>query len=211
VSRKLARASLRLDTLCVSFMADAGYFFAARDDAWTWESLTSLTLTSRIFTNDAKASDIDQLLRDAAVAALQMPKLERMELWNGRKGVAMLFRYQRTRDKQKPASITVRGTSELVVGDAALKVWDVVARSHGNEGVVVETSLIDEELRCHANAIFHLGLSTQVARPVSLQQMITEHEAHTWTHDQDEQDRLEEKRRDLMQQCFDLARARGEW
>lgn len=51
VSQKLARASLHLTMLSASFMADASHFFAARQDSWTWDRLTSLTLTSRVLTN----------------------------------------------------------------------------------------------------------------------------------------------------------------
>ncbi|OIW26987.1 hypothetical protein CONLIGDRAFT_580337 [Coniochaeta ligniaria NRRL 30616] len=175
VSRKLARASLYLTTLSASFMADAGYFFAARQESWTWDKLTSLALTSRLLTDDADTSDINNMLRDAAVAALEMPRLNRMELWNGRRGVAMLFRYQRARDGQS-AVITVRGTWELALGIAATRAWDVVARRHCHGRVVVQTSLIDPDVvRCHGDAIRRLGLSAEVVRPVSLRQILSEH------------------------------------
>lgn len=175
VSRKLARASLHLTTLSASFMADAGYFFAAREDSWTWDNLTSLALTSRVLTNDADTSDIDYMLREAAATALKMPRLDTMELWNGRRGVAMLFRYRRARDGQS-AVITVRGTSELALRIAATQAWDAVAHRHRHGRVVVETSLIDPDvIRCHGDAIRQLGLSTEVARPVSLRQIVSEH------------------------------------
>jgi hypothetical protein len=175
VSRKLARASLHLTTLSASFMADAGHFFAARQDSWTWDKLTSLVLTSRLLTDDADTSDINNMLRDAAVAAVKMPRLETMELWNGRRGVAMLFRYQRARDGQL-AIITVRGTWELALGIAAMEAWDVVAHRHCHGRVVVQTSLIDPDgVRCHGDAIRQLGLSTEVVRPVSLRQILSEH------------------------------------
>ncbi|KAH7165780.1 hypothetical protein EDB81DRAFT_780390 [Dactylonectria macrodidyma] len=175
VSWKLARASLHLTTLSASFMADAGYFFAARQDLWMWDKLTSLALTSRVLTNDADTLDINNMLRDAAAAALKMPRLDTMELWNGRRGVAMLFRYQRARDGQS-AIITVRGTSELALGIATTQAWDVVAHRHCHGRVVVQTSSIDPDvIRCHGDAIRQLGLSTEVARPVSLRQILSEH------------------------------------
>ncbi|KAH8736444.1 hypothetical protein BGZ61DRAFT_490103 [Ilyonectria robusta] len=161
VSRKLARASLHLTTLSASFMADAGYFFAARQDLWTWDKLTSLALTSRVLTDDVDTLDINNMLRDAAAAALKMPRLDTMELWNGRRG---------------PAIITVRGTSELALGVAARQAWDAVAYRHCHGKVVVQTSSIDPDvIRCHGDAISQLGLSTEVARPVSLQQVLGEH------------------------------------
>ncbi|KAJ9155932.1 PRANC domain protein [Coniochaeta hoffmannii] len=175
VSRKLARASLHLSTLSASFMTEAGHFFAALQDLWTWDKLTSLALTSRVLTDDADTSDINNMLQDAAVAALKMPRLDTMELWNGRRGVAILFRSQRARDRQL-AVITVRGTWELALGLVTTQAWDVLAHLHCHGRVVVQTSLIDPDVvRCHGDAIRLLGLSTEVARPVSLRQILTEH------------------------------------
>lgn len=175
MSRKLARASLQLTTLSASFMVNAEHFFAAHQQSWTWDKLTCLALTSRVLTGDADTSDINNLLRDAAVTALKMPRLETMELWNGRRGVAMLFRYQRARDKQL-ATITVRGTSELALGTAVTQAWDMVAHQHHHSKVVIQTSLIDPDvIQCHGDAIRQLGLSTEVVRPVSLRQILHEH------------------------------------
>ncbi|KAF5674528.1 PRANC domain-containing protein [Fusarium heterosporum] len=176
VSQKLARASLHLTMLSASFMADAGYFFTARRDSWTWDKLTSLALTSRVLTDDADPLDIDNMLRDAAVAALKMPRLDTMELWNGRRGVAMLFRYQRAQDG-KSAIITVRGTSEIALGITVKQAWDAVAHQHRHGRVVIQTSLVDPDvIRCHGDAIVQLGLSTEVVRPVSLRQILSEHQ-----------------------------------
>ncbi|KID94816.1 hypothetical protein MAJ_09229, partial [Metarhizium majus ARSEF 297] len=175
VSQKLANASLHLTTLSASFMADDGFFFAARQDTWKWEKLTSLVLTSRVLTHNADPLDINNMLRDAAAAALKMPRLETMELWNGRRGVAMLFRYQRARNGQS-VIIPVRGTSDFSLGVAATEAWDMVARRHRHGRVVVQTSSIDSRaIRCHGDAIRHLGLSTNVVRPVSLRQILSEH------------------------------------
>lgn len=180
VSRALAHASLHLTTLSASFMVDAGYFFAARQDSWTWEKLTSLALTSRVLTNDADTSGINNMLRDAAAAALKMPRLDTMEIWNGRRGLAMLFRYQRARDGQS-AIITVRGTLELALGVATTQAWETVAHRHRHGRLVVKTSSIDPDvIQCHGDAIRQLGLATQVLRPVSLLQILSEHGVRAW-------------------------------
>ena len=174
VSRKLAQASLHLTTLSASFMADAEYFFAALQQKWTWEKLHTLALTSGIFTDDVDTLAVNKLLRAAAAAALKMPRLDRMELWNGRRGVAMLFRYQRARDGQS-VTITIRGTSELALGTATTQAWDMVAHRHGHGSVVTNISSIDpDSIRCHGDAIRQLELSTQVVRPVSLRQILSE-------------------------------------
>ena len=156
-------------------MADAGYFFAACRDSWTWDKLTSLALTSRVLDKDADTMDINSMLRDAATAALNMPRLNTMGLWNGRRGLAMLFRYQRSQDGQL-AIITGRGTSELAIGIEATTAWGIVAHRHRHGKVIVQTSSIDPDaIRCHADAIRQLGLSTKVARPISLWQMHNEY------------------------------------
>ncbi|KFA48917.1 hypothetical protein S40293_02593 [Stachybotrys chartarum IBT 40293] len=176
VSRTLARASLQLATLSASFMIDASYFFESRGGSREGENLTYLALTSRVLTDDANVAETRGMLRDAAAAALAMPKLETLELWNGSEGLAMLFRYQEGRDRQ-PAIITLRGTSELVLGSAVTQAWDAVALRHGHDRVVVRSFSVDlGTIRCHGDAICQLGLSTEVIKPVSLRQMLNEHE-----------------------------------
>ncbi|GKU21784.1 unnamed protein product [Fusarium langsethiae] len=165
VSQKLARASLHLKTLSASFMVDAGYFFAARQRSWTWDMLTSLALTSSTLTNDANPVDINNMLQSAAAAALKMPSLDTIEIWNGRRGLAMVFRYERARDRQ-PAIITIRGTWEFELAPVVRRAWDAVAH---------EESFIDlDKIRSHGDMIRELGLSAEVVRPVSLQQILIE-------------------------------------
>ncbi|SCV50757.1 uncharacterized protein FFB14_11612 [Fusarium fujikuroi] len=95
VSLKLARTSQHLEILSASFMADASHFFAVPQiqDSWTWGKLASLALTSNVLTGDADPLDVNRMLQNAAAAAFKMPKLNIMELWNGRKG---LSRYGRS-------------------------------------------------------------------------------------------------------------------
>ncbi|KAF5567362.1 PRANC domain-containing protein [Fusarium napiforme] len=177
VSLKLARTSQHLEMLSASFMVDAREFFLAPQihDSWTWDKLTSLTLTSNVLTGDADPLHVNKLLQNAAAAALRMPRLKIMELWNGRKGVAMLFRYQRAREDGQPAIITIRGTSELALGTAVVEAWDTVAHRHSHSKVAVQTSWIDpSRIRSHGDAIYQLGLLTEVTRPVSLRQIINE-------------------------------------
>ncbi|OHF03316.1 hypothetical protein CORC01_01369 [Colletotrichum orchidophilum] len=65
----------------VSLMKDASYFQQASKGSHSqWENLTRLALTSSVLTADAHAAAIDDMLRDAAAAALKTPKLETVEL-----------------------------------------------------------------------------------------------------------------------------------
>ncbi|OLN97665.1 hypothetical protein CCHL11_09624 [Colletotrichum chlorophyti] len=176
VSHKLARASLQLKTLSASFMIDASYFFEARKLSWKWENLTYLALTSRVLSDDEDVTDINDMLRDAADAALKMRKLEMMELWNGREGMAMLFRYRKAREEQS-AIITVRGTFELALGSNVRQAWEAVTLQHCHGRVVFQSSSIDPGIiQNHGDAMCQLGLSTEVIRPVSLRQILNEHE-----------------------------------
>lgn len=146
---------------------------------WKWQNLTTLALTSKRLDPDTSTADIDDMLLDAATTALNMPKLETMELWNAKEGLAILFRYQRARDGQS-AIITLRGTFGLTLRRFVARAWDAVALRHGHGKVVVMNSLIDTEIiKSHGDAICHLGLSTEVMRPVSLQQTLKEHRHRT--------------------------------
>ncbi|KAF5623722.1 PRANC domain protein [Fusarium sp. NRRL 25303] len=177
VSLKLARTSQHLEMLSASFMADASHFFLAPQiqNSWTWSKLTSLALTSNVLTGDADPLRVNNMLGNAAATALRMPRLQIMELWNGRKGVAMLFRYKRAREDGQPAIITIRGTSELALGTGVVEVWDMVAYQHSRSKVVMQTSSIDPNgIRSHGDAICQLGLLIEVTRPISLRQIINE-------------------------------------
>jgi hypothetical protein len=96
VGRRLALASLGLEHLAASFIADASHFFEI-DARWEWPNLSSLVLTSKRLTPDEDPTEIGTMLHAAAAAAMKMPQLETMEIWNGRKGLAVLFKYQTSR------------------------------------------------------------------------------------------------------------------
>jgi hypothetical protein len=159
----LAELSIQLRMLLVSFMANAGQFFDCCDSSWTWQHLTSLTLTSNLLVTSANTNAV---LQKGAEVALRMPNLEIMELWNGRMGLAALFQY-----RSNPGLITWKGTWKLMLQTHTIQAWEVVAKRHGTRlGVVYE--MIDESnIACLGDAIHHLGHSERVLRPVSLHQI----------------------------------------
>ncbi|KZL81154.1 hypothetical protein CI238_08225 [Colletotrichum incanum] len=83
VGQMVALTSLKLEHLAASFIADASHFFEIHP-AWEWPNLTSLILTSKLLTPDENSIEIGAMLRAAAAAAMKMPQLETMEIWNGR-------------------------------------------------------------------------------------------------------------------------------
>lgn len=164
--------SLELKCLSASFIVDASDFFCALGPSWKWPNLTSLALTSQLLTPDASPIEVDDMLRAAAAAAKKMPNLETMEIWNGREGLAMLFRYK------APVEITLRGTWDLALRPPVIEAWEAVARKHRGHGVVIVKKPlgVSGAVGSHGDAIYHLGLSASVVRPVSLGQIRTEHE-----------------------------------
>ncbi|KAL6898338.1 hypothetical protein GGI43DRAFT_428518 [Trichoderma evansii] len=165
VGQAVANTSLKLECLSASFIVDASYFFQTREHSWRWPNLTLLILTYNC------------LFLEAAAAAMKMPNLKTMEIWNGREGLAALFRYQLKRDEQS-AMITWRGTWDFTLQPAVIQAWEAVAHKyHGNGSIIIKELLDVNAIKCHGDAIYHLKLSELVIRPVSLRQIRIEHEA----------------------------------
>ncbi|KAF7923621.1 hypothetical protein EAE99_006880 [Botrytis elliptica] len=119
-----------------------------------WPNLTWLALTSRLLVPRERSAELDDMLQAAAAAAMNMPNLETMEKWNGEKGLAMLFRYQRNKRGQPAA-------------------WYSVSLKHCGQGNVIIKELLDisDSIKSHGDAIHHLELSKPVVRPASLRQI----------------------------------------
>ena len=177
VSRRLALASLQLENLAASFIVEARHFFAI-GPSWEWPNLTSLVLTSGLLTPDKKATEVDALLRAAAAAALKMPRLETMEIWNGRKGLAALFQYRACRSL-KQAGILWRGTWEWKMEPSVLQAWEAVVHQMYADGRLdfVQEWVDEAAIQSHGDALHRLKLSGQVIRPISLQQIQREQKA----------------------------------
>ncbi|ROV96293.1 hypothetical protein VMCG_07731 [Cytospora schulzeri] len=173
VGRIVALASFKLEHLAASFIVDASHFFEI-EASWEWPNLSSLVLTSRLLTPDENAVEIRGMLRGAAAAAIKMPQLETMEIWNGRKGLASLFKYQASREVQQ-AMITWRGTWQLNMESSVIQAWEAVIHRHDGWTLSFVQERLDEALiKSHGDAIHYLMLSSQVIRPISLQQIRVE-------------------------------------
>ncbi|PQE31710.1 Oxoglutarate iron-dependent oxygenase protein [Rutstroemia sp. NJR-2017a WRK4] len=169
-----AKKSVALEQLSVAFMIDACCFFGGCDPTWTWSNLKSLALTSVFLTRTVKDSDIFSQLQAAGKAALQMPSLQNMSLWNGRKGEACAFIYQ-SRDGYR--SITWRSTWDLELDPCVVETWERVAAENARGELRVEKELLNSDIiRSHGDAIHHLRLPQRVIDPESLWQIRREHE-----------------------------------
>lgn len=100
-----------------------------------------------------------------------MPKLEVMEIWNARPGLAAAFIY-RLADPAGPAEIAWRGTWEYDPSPPVVRAWEAVAlgRSGCNTtpSVVVREILDGDLIESDGDAIPQLKLLTEVAKPTSI-------------------------------------------
>ncbi|KAK6852824.1 hypothetical protein PG995_011375 [Apiospora arundinis] len=101
MSALLAKTSRPWEWASFSFMADAADFFhefwpkaeaqnSVTESPARWENLTRLCLTSDLL---HPSGDVGGLLGAAARAAMLMPKLERLTLWNAGRGHGGFFQY----------------------------------------------------------------------------------------------------------------------
>jgi len=176
VSRAVANLSLGLEHLSASFIVDAGDFSYAREPSWKWPNLTSLALTSRLLAPNKSPAEIGYMLQAAAAAAMEMPNLETMEIWNGQEGLAMVFRFQSARGG-RPSTITLRGIWELDLRPPVIEAWEAVTLRHGGPGLVIAKELLGPGIvvKSHGTAIHYLRVSNMVIRPISLRQIWIEH------------------------------------
>ncbi|KAK1726135.1 LOW QUALITY PROTEIN: uncharacterized protein BDZ83DRAFT_775376 [Colletotrichum acutatum] len=142
---------ITLTSLSLEHLA-ASHFFETRPDL-AWPNLKSLALTAKVLTYSI---EIDALILAAATVAEKVPQLETMETWNGRKGLAVLFRYQAFRTKRE-AVLSRRGTWMLAM-DSSERLNEANFKSHGD-------------------TIQYLRPLGRVIRPVSLQQIQIEQKA----------------------------------
>jgi len=120
----VALASLKLEHLAASFIVDADHFFRTKP-FWEWPNLISLVLTSSLLGLDEDALEIAAMLEAAAAAAMKMPRLGTLEIWNGRKGLAALFKYQVFGDTRRVV-ITWRATWNLTMEPSTTQAWEGV-------------------------------------------------------------------------------------
>ncbi|KXH35153.1 hypothetical protein CSIM01_04678 [Colletotrichum simmondsii] len=176
IGQMIALTSLSLEHIAASYIADASHFFEIRLD-WAWPNLKSLALTAKVLTPHEDSTGIEALLLAAAAAAKKMPQLETMEIWNGRKGLAGLLRYQAFRPKRE-AVLLWRGTWNLAMASSVIHAWEAVTHQYDILRLRVAEEKLDEvDIKSHGDAIQHLRLSCLVIRPVSLQQIQIEQKA----------------------------------
>lgn len=179
-SYALARTSHHLEELCVANNADAyEFFYAFRPQAppsqrrWmVWKNLRKMSLTTRLL---APGHD-DLIILMAAEAAMAMPKLQIMELWNCwiSRGIAAIFRFRRG---ETEASIEFVSTwpEGLSVSAAAKEAWGRVATAHRPLPLRWKHSTwAAGEIDGEHSVLSRLELVEHMLNPVSLRQIARE-------------------------------------
>jgi hypothetical protein len=177
LGQALSKNSLNFASLSGSFLVDASDFFSFDEFERlpSWPNLTTLVLTSQLLAPDKSYTDVMDMLQAAGSAAIRMPRLKTMEIWNGQAKLAAVFRYELIQGG--PSVVTWRGTWNLVLAPSVIKAWEAVTMRRSGYGLnVVYESLDGEDIISHGDAILSLGLPELVIRPISLHQILVEQE-----------------------------------
>ncbi|EHK45603.1 hypothetical protein TRIATDRAFT_317758 [Trichoderma atroviride IMI 206040] len=174
LSRILSDVSTNYESLSASFAVDADSFFALDEGQppKRWPNLKYLFLTSQLLAPDQDETRLTNMLRAAARAAIYMPNLETMQIWNGRKNLAALFKYEAATEGQ-PCTITWKGTWEFVLQASLIQAWQAVVSGLSEHEVmrVIYESIDGDQVRCHGDGMILLELPEMVIRRVSLRQI----------------------------------------
>ena len=160
-----------LEKFSVSYMVNAEDFFQACLPTWTWQNLQVLSLTSQSLRCTGDREKILALLCAAGAAALRMPKLRTLQIWNGTKGNACAFIYEWGKGGAGGAFITWRGTWDLELSPPLVEVWQRVALESGASGLRVGKQRVEGIIGSHGEAIYRLDLPSRVVTPASLWQI----------------------------------------
>jgi hypothetical protein len=131
-----------------------------------WLKLKTLALTSHF-------DDRFDLFEAAAFAALRMPELQTMEIWDGL-GLDLIefFRYsRRVNGRDETPAITWLSDLEVAIEQRVVTAWDRVARMHTGRNIRVlipEFPGEDEKPRYPYGVIGSLELREKIAHPLSL-------------------------------------------
>lgn len=142
----------------------------------SFPNLESIALTSQEYLQPDQPG-INDLLRKAAIAAMRMPKLQIMELWNCIDGHAAIFRYESTGTAESSASrITWRSSWDFPLEELrrnrVIMAWEKVALRNAGRELIVETDPLPFGAYSRYGAILrHLELRNMILDPISCMQV----------------------------------------
>ncbi|KAJ4393026.1 hypothetical protein N0V93_002232 [Gnomoniopsis smithogilvyi] len=156
VLKALAISVPSLRHLSVSFLSDANE--CLNMSATIFPNLESVALTSQHHLGPTSPG-LNDLLYKAATAAMRMPHLQIMEIWNCGKGCAAIFRYESTGTSTTTASMLTwrcswRGMNSLV-GSSVIEKWREVAHANVDRRLTFEVDPLPEGSYLHYGAVLH--------------------------------------------------------
>ncbi|KAK2728943.1 hypothetical protein CKAH01_10639 [Colletotrichum kahawae] len=164
-----AKRSLEFEKLSVAFFIEANDFFQSCQREWIWERLSLLCLTTRTLTQTNRPDVIASTLKNAAAAALSMPCLHTMALWNSFQGEACKFIYCA---ESGSTSLSWKGTFNLHMEQSMIHDWQKVAQKYTRYNLqIVQEPEILVQVESHSHAVELLELPVEVVDPISLLQM----------------------------------------
>lgn len=165
--RALVLRSCELKHLSISFMVDARQFLDSLQSTQCCHKLGSLTLTASILKRESQRRRITSFLSDASAFPQEMKQLERLILWNSKRGEACAVIYQRDRSSQQ-ATLTRRGTWPFELNYEVVESWKKVAP---DLILRVENEQLQAVVEQTGDALYHLRLSGEVIDPISARQL----------------------------------------
>jgi hypothetical protein len=175
LSAAILGASTKLDLLAVSFVIDARDFFlpfSPMSDLAPpgFPQLQFIAITSDDLDPSKGAEHVNNLLYSAGNAALRMPKLQVMELWNGRPGEAAVFRYERS-PPDIVATLTWSSSWTFFPNPKVFDQWRKVADKHMCPGFRMNLSKMPAGPGCPGSILKYLRLRHQIVHPLSLHEI----------------------------------------
>jgi hypothetical protein len=165
--RALVLRSCDLKHLSISFMVDARQFLDSLQSTHCCHKLQSLTLTASILKRESQSRRIASFLSDASSFPQEMKQLERLILWNSKRGEACAIIYQRDRSSQQ-ATLTRRGTWHFELNYEVVESWKKV---DPDLSLRIENEQLQAVIKQNGDAIYHLRLPGEVIDPISARQL----------------------------------------
>lgn len=137
VLKGLAISAPGIKHLSVSFLSDAMDCLEISDHMFP--NLQSIALSSQTYLRPTQS--FNELLHKAALAAMKMPKLQIMEIWNCENGYAAIFRYEATGTPESSACrLTWRCSWYAAsIRDRVVKAWKNVASTIASRELILDT------------------------------------------------------------------------
>ncbi|KAK2589922.1 hypothetical protein QQS21_012402 [Conoideocrella luteorostrata] len=164
--RALVLRSCDLKHLSISFMVDARQFLDSLQSTYCCHKLRSLTLTASVLRRESQ-NKIASFLSHASSFPQEMKQLERLILWNSKRGDACSLIYQRDRSNQQ-ATLTWRGTWHFELNYEVVESWKKVTP---DLFLRIENEQLQAVIKQNGDAIYHLRLPGEVIDPISVRQL----------------------------------------